>query len=216
MKLNIKDVRILWPFIFTKDKPKKAGQEPGYRATFTLDEDHPAVEEIRDTALAALAEKIGDDKAERWIENNFGIDKKTGVLHWGNKRDESSPDFDGKRFFNAKNDTQPNIQTKLGFRQYKDGTIRDEEGDDVEQDNSEHGKQIYGGCYVNLSVNIVGYKNDNGIGVSIYLLGLRFRRDGDEQVLGATATDDDLSDDDDDVQPVKSKKVAPPAKKKMA
>lgn len=213
MKLNIKNTRMLYAYIWSKDQPKRADQRPVHRATFTIDEDHAAVEQIRETALAALTDKVGAAKAERWIDNNFGIDKKTGVLHWGDKRDEPSEDFDGMRFFTAKNDSMPKVLTSLGFRQFREGTIRDEDGDDIEMEKDEHGRQIYPGCMVNITVNIVGYDNDNDIGVSIYLLGIKFRADGEEQKLGATADDDDLADDDEDVAP---KKVVAPAKKKKA
>lgn len=213
MKLNLKNVRMLYPFAFHKDQPKRADQKPMHRATFTMDEDHPQVEEFRQTALAALTDKVGAAKAERWIENNFGVDKKSGVLHWGDKRDEPSEDFDGTRYFTAKNDSMPKILTSFGIRQYREGTIRDEDGDDIELEKSEHGKQIYAGCMTNATVNVVGYDNKNGIGVSVYWLGVKFRADGEEQKLGATADDDDLADDDEDVAP---KKVVAPAKKKKA
>lgn len=211
MKLNLKNVRVLWPFLFAKDQPKRADQKAMYRATFTMPEDHPAVEQFKETALQALTDKVGATKAERWIENNFGIDKKSGVLHWGNKRDEPSEDFDDTRYFTAKNDSMPKILTSLGIRQLRDGTVEDEDGDTVELDKDEHGRQIYAGCMVNCTVNVVGYDNENGIGVSVYLLGVKFRKDGEEQKLGAVAEDDDLDDDDEDEAP---KKVAAPAKKK--
>ena len=212
MKVNIKDVRGLYPFLFNKDKPKKADQDPKHRVTLAMPEDHPAVDQLYDAALTVLTAKVGADAAERWMKNNFGIDKKTGVLHWGDKRDEPSADFDGTRYFTAKSDSMPVIKTSMGFVQKREGTIRDEDGDDIELERDEHGKQIYAGCMVNASVNVVAWKNDNGTGVSTYLLGIKFRKDGDEQQLGETVDDDDLDDDDEDVAP--PKKVAAPAKKK--
>lgn len=211
MKVKVQNVRALYPFLFAKDQPKKADQDPKYRVTLTMDEDHPAVEKIREAALEVLTAKVGADAAERWMKNNFGVDKKTGVLHWGDKRDEPSEDFDGTRYFTAKSDTQPVIQTSLGFRQKRDGTVRDEDDEDIELDRDEHGKQIYAGCYVNALINVVAWKNENGTGVSTYLLGVKFRKDGDEQILGETVSDDDLDDDDEDEAP---RKAAPPAKKK--
>jgi len=212
MKVNIKNVRALYPFLFSKDQPKKADQDPKYRVTLTMEEDHPGVEQIREAALEVLTAKVGADAAERWMKNNFGVDKKTGVLHWGDKRDEPSEDFDATRYFTAKSDSQPVIQTSLGAKQKREGMVRDEDGDDIELDRDEHGKQIYAGCFVNASINVVAWKNDNGTGVSTYLLGIKFRKDGDEQQLGETVGDDDLDDDDEDVAP--PKKVAAPAKKK--
>lgn len=78
--------------------------------------------------------------------------------------------------------------TSLGEKQTERGLTID--GDDVE------GKEVYGGCYANVSIEIFWMEKFKLLGAC--LLGIRFREDGEAfGGAGETATDDDLGDDDD-------------------
>jgi hypothetical protein len=64
------------------------------------------------------------------------------------------------------------------------------DGDDIE------GKEVYGGCYANVSLEIFWMEKYKLLGAC--LLGVRFRADGEAfGGAGETASDDDLGDDDD-------------------
>lgn len=193
IKVNLKKVRMIWPKLFEKDQPKKADQKAAYRCELVLPEDHPQYDELYDAALEVMTEKLGSAKqAEKWMERNFGIGNhsKDCAVKDGNERDDVSEAYEDMIYIRTKSFKQPRIQTSDGEDQNEDGlTI---EGDPIE------GEQIYGGCYVNASVELWGWNRTDGKGLGVGILGVRFREDGEAFGGGSseTASDDDLDDDE--------------------
>jgi hypothetical protein len=93
--------------------------------------------------------------------------------------------------------------TSAGEKQIERGlTI---EGDDIE------GKEVYAGCYANVSVEIYWY--DAYKTLLVNFLGIRFREDGEAfGGAGETATDDDLGDDEDE-KPSKRREESKPKRR---
>lgn len=195
IKLNLKNVRVLWVNVFEKSadsvdddgKPIKGK----YQATICLDKDDPQINQLDATVLEVLTEGLKSSKAaDKWMGRNYGFGNhaRECCVHDLAERDKPIEGMEEGLYFKASNHKRPKIQTSAGESQIERGLTVD--GDEIE------GKEVYGGCYANVSVEIYWlekYKRLNAC-----LLGIRFRADGDAfGGAGETATDDDLGDDDD-------------------
>lgn len=199
-KVNLKNVRVCFLKIWERDTPKQDGQKPAYRAVIILDKEDPQVDKVEAAARAVLTEKLKSEKnADKWMDRHYAQDSKECAVRDGDEREEVTEEFEGKLYINAKSFKQPIIQTSEGEKQTEQGLTID--GDEIE------GKEIYSGCYCNVSLDIWAWNNINGKGLGCGLLGMRFRDDGDSfgGGGGAYCSDDDL-DDDEDEAPRKSKK----------
>lgn len=195
IKLNLKNVRIGWVNVFEKaadsvgddGKPIKGK----FQATLYIDKDDPQINQLDSTVLEVLTEGLKSAKAaEKWMDRNYGFGNhadKCCVRDLG-ERDKPIEGLEEGLYLKATNQKRPLIMTSLGEKQTERGLTID--GDDIE------GKEVYGGCYANVSIEIFWMEKFKLLGAC--LLGVRFRADGEAfGGAGETANDDDLGDDDD-------------------
>lgn len=193
IKLNLKNVRIGWVNIFEKaqdqtvDGKLKKGK---YQLTAYLDKDDPQLNKLDATVLEVLTEGLKSARAaEKWLDKNYGFGNhadKCAIRDLA-ERDNPIEGLEEGIYFKATSQKRPVIMTSLGERQTERGLTVD--GDEIE------GKEVYAGCYSNISVEIYWY--DQYKTLLVNLLGVRFREDGAAfGGAGETANDDDLSDDD--------------------
>lgn len=195
IKLNLKNVRIGWVNVFEKadDSVNDEGKivKGSYQLTVYLDKDDPQINQLDATALEVLTEGMKSAKAaEKWMDRNYGFGNHSDkcCVRDLSERDKPLEGLEEGLYFKAKAHKRPVIMTSAGERQIERGLTVD--GDDIE------GKEVYAGCYANVSVEL--YWFDKYKLFSANLLGVRFREDGDAfGGAGETATDDDLGDDDD-------------------
>lgn len=195
IKLNLKNVRIGWVNVFEKaaDSVGDDGKiiKGKYQATVYIDKDDPQINQLDATVLEVLTEGLKSAKAaEKWMDRNYGFGNhadKCCVRDLA-ERDKPIEGLEEGLYLKATNQKRPLIMTSLGEKQTERGLTID--GDDVE------GKEVYGGCYANVSLEIFWMEKFKLLGAC--LLGVRFRDDGEAfGGAGETATDDDLGDDDD-------------------
>lgn len=193
IKLNLKNVRVGWLNVFEKapdqtiDGQLKKGK---FQLTAYLDKDDPQLNKLDATVLEVLTEGLKSPRAaEKWMDKNYGFGNhadKCAVRDLA-ERDKPIEGLEEGIYFKATSQKRPVIMTSLGERQTERGLTVD--GDDIE------GKEVYAGCYANISVEIYWY--DQYKTLLVNLLGVRFREDGAAfGGAGETANDDDLSDDD--------------------
>lgn len=195
LKLNLKRVRIGWVNVFEKAQDTTAPDgkpiKGKFQLTAYLDKDDPQINQLDATVLEVLTEGMKSAKAaEKWMDRNYGFGNhadKCAVRDLA-ERDKPIEGLEEGLYFKATSQKRPVIMTSTGERQIERGLTVD--GDDIE------GKEVYAGCYANISVEIYWY--DAFKTLLVNLLGVRFRDDGDAfGGAGETATDDDLGDDDD-------------------
>lgn len=195
IKLNLKRVRIGWVNVFEKAQDTTAPDgkpiKGKFQLTAYLDKDDPQINQLDATVLEVLTEGMKSAKAaEKWMDRNYGFGNhadKCAVRDLA-ERDKPIEGLEEGLYFKATSQKRPVIMTSTGERQIERGLTVD--GDDIE------GKEVYAGCYANISVEIYWY--DAFKTLLVNLLGVRFREDGDAfGGVGETANDDDLGDDDD-------------------
>lgn len=195
IKLNLKNVRIGWVNVFEKAQDTTAPDgkpiKGKFQLTAYLDKDDPQINQLDATVLEVLTEGMKSAKAaEKWMDRNYGFGNhadKCAVRDLA-ERDKPIEGLEEGLYFKATSQKRPRIMTSIGEKQTERGLTVD--GDDIE------GKEVYAGCYANISVEIYWY--DAFKTLLVNLLGVRFREDGDAfGGAGETATDDDLGDDDD-------------------
>ena len=195
IKLNLKRVRIGWVNVFEKAQDTTAPDgkqiKGKFQLTAYLDKDDPQINQLDATVLEVLTEGMKSAKAaEKWMDRNYGFGNhadKCAVRDLA-ERDKPIEGLEEGLYFKATSQKRPVIMTSTGERQIERGLTVD--GDDIE------GKEVYAGCYANISVEIYWY--DAFKTLLVNLLGVRFREDGEAfGGAGETATDDDLGDDDD-------------------
>lgn len=195
IKLNLKRVRIGWVNVFEKAQDTTAPDgkpiKGKFQLTAYLDKDDPQINQLDATVLEVLTEGMKSAKAaEKWMDRNYGFGNhadKCAVRDLA-ERDKPIEGLEEGLYFKATSQKRPVIMTSTGERQIERGLTVD--GDDIE------GKEVYAGCYANISVEIYWY--DAFKTLLVNLLGVRFREDGDAfGGAGETATDYDLGDDDD-------------------
>lgn len=193
IKLNLKNVRIGWVNVFEKaqdqtvDGQLKKGK---YQLTAYLDKDDPQLNKLDATVLEVLTEGLKSPRAaEKWMDKNYGFGNhadKCAIRDLA-ERDKPIEGLEEGIYFKATSQKRPQIRTSLNEPQNERGLTVD--GSDIE------GKEVYAGCYANISVEIYWY--DQYKTLLVNLLGVRFREDGAAfGGAGETANDDDLSDDD--------------------
>ena len=196
IKLNLKNVRIGWVNVFEKaaDSVNQQGQpvKGKYQLTAYLDKSDPQLTKLDATVMEVLTEGMKSAKAaEKWMDKNYGFGNhadKCAVRDLA-ERDKPIEGLEEGIYFKATSQKRPVIMTSAGERQGSERGLTID-GDDIE------GKEVYAGCYANISVEIYWY--DAYKTLLVNLLGVRFREDGEAfGGAGEVATDNDLDDDDD-------------------
>lgn len=194
IKVNLKNVRIGWVNVFEKaaDSVDNEGNavKGKFQLTAYLEKDDPQISKLDAAVLEELTEKLKSAKAaEKWMDRNYGFGNhadKCAVRDLA-ERDKPIEGLEEGIYFKATSQKRPVIMTSAGEKQIERGlTI---EGDDIE------GKEVYGGCYANISVEFYYFDKFKLLGANI--LGVRFREDGEAfGGAGETADENDLEDED--------------------
>ena len=178
--LQLKNVRLSFPAVF---KPQAYGDgNPAYGAKLIVEPNSANVEAIRKTIREAAKTQWGD-KADA-IVKQLTEDKKSAWVEGPhrNKDGDVYDGFEGNFFLSTRSEKlRP---TALG---------RDK------QPVTEADNVIYGGCYVDASVDI--YMQDSpkwGRRINAVLRGVRFVRDGDAFGGSSAASADEFEDLDDE------------------
>lgn len=196
IKVNLKNVRVGWLNVFEKaaDSVNANGQpvKGKYQLTAYLDKNDPQISKLDATVLEVLTEGLKSAKAaEKWLDKNYGFGNhadKCAIRDLA-ERDKPIEGLEEGLYFKATSQKRPVIMTSAGERQGSERGLT-VDGDDIE------GKEVYAGCYANISVEIYWY--DAYKTLLVNLLGVRFREDGEAfGGAGEVATDNDLDDDDD-------------------
>ena len=196
IKVNLKNVRIGWVNVFEKaaDSVNANGQpvKGKFQLTAYLDKNDPQLTKLDSTVMEVLTEGMKSAKAaEKWMDKNYGFGNhadKCAIRDLA-ERDKPIEGLEEGVYFKATSQKRPVIMTSAGERQGSERGLTID-GDDIE------GKEVYAGCYANISVEIYWY--DAYKTLLVNLLGVRFREDGEAfGGAGEVATDNDLDDDDD-------------------
>lgn len=148
-------VRLSYPALFKPTAMKNPDGTMGkakFSATLLLNKKEHA-------ATITKLEKM----IERAMLDKFGkkVALKNVCLRDGNEKEEKEGYGDEVMFLTAKSDTRPEVVDAAMVR------INEEDG------------KIYGGCYVDASIEVFAYKHQlGGNGVSAQLRAVRFRKDG--------------------------------------
>lgn len=199
MKVNLKNVRVIWVYAFEKAKDtvdsKGVPIKGKYQATVLLNSDDPQIEKLEDAAFTVIAEGLKSEAAaEKWMKRNYGFGNHTKECAVRDLAEREKPieGHDEGLYLVTSSQKKPLIVTSLGEKQVERGLTID--GDDIE------GEEIFSGCYANVSLDV--YWNAKYKLLSIGLLGLRYKSEGEAfGGSGEQASADDL--DDDDEKPVK-------------
>jgi len=196
IKLNLKNIRVGWLNAFEKapDSVAPDGKiiKGKYQFTGYLDKNDPQISKMDAVAREVLTEGMKSAKAaEKWMDKNYGLGNhadKCSVRDLA-ERDKPIEGLEEGLYFKATSQKRPVIMTSAGERQGSERGLTID-GEDIE------GKEIYAGCYANVSVEVYWY--DQFKTLLINFLGIRFREDGEAfGGAGEVATDNDLDDDDD-------------------
>lgn len=199
MKVNLKNVRVIWVYAFEKAKDtvdsKGVPIKGKYQATVLLNSDDPQIEKLEDAAFTVIAEGLKSEAAaEKWMKRNYGFGNHTKECAVRDLAEREKPieGHDEGLYLVTSSQKKPLIVTSLGEKQVERGLTID--GDDIE------GEEIFSGCYANVSLDV--YWNAKYKLLSIGLLGLRYKSEGEAfGGSGEQASADDL--DDNDEKPVK-------------
>lgn len=176
-RMQLKNVRLAFDAIYA---PKAFGDgDPAYGGKFIVPPDHPQVQELRDAMLTAAKDKWGEkgegvlkllkeDKKVCFIEGEYR-NKKTGEPYDG---------FAGNFYLSARNGGENPVKPSA-----------------FAADNSPAGADsglIYGGMYVDASVDIYAQDNQYGRRINCSLRGVRWAGKGDSFGGGAPASADEF------------------------
>lgn len=172
MKLKVKNARASYPALFVAEPYDES--KPTENRTFKIDlqiskSDTEMLKEINNAIIAGMKEEFGD-KAPAMMKK-FKADEKNYPLKDGDETLNKSgePIAPGCFVLRAKrkeNDGAPGVFDNKAGADGKPAKLTSESG------------RIYGGCYVNASVDI-WIQNNKYQGVRCALLGVQFAKDGE-------------------------------------
>lgn len=184
MKIKLQKVRLSFPNLFTaKKQDESSSSPPTFSAGFLLEPTDPQVKMIEDAMLQVAKEKWSA-KADAVYKGMKVADKL--ALHDGDTKAQYAG-YEGMMFVNANNPVRPLVLDR-------------DKSPLTEQD----GKP-YGGCYVNVSLELWAQDNKFGKRINASLGGVQFVKDGDRFGGGSSADESDFdelgdgADADDDI-----------------
>lgn len=173
-KIILKNVRLSYEHLF---KPDAVGDsEPRYSASWIIPKDHPQVKMVKEALAKALDEKFPGKRKPNgpWPSNMHN------PLIDGDELDDR-PEYAGAYVLKSSSKNRPKV-----FNRRKEPITAEDE-------------VIYSGCYCVASLTAAGFEFEKlKKGVTVYLNGVQFFKDG-ERLAGYDATNDfdDLGDDED-------------------
>ena len=172
-RIVLKNARLSYEHIFKPDAITE-GVEPKYSASWIISKDDPQVKTIKEAIVKALDEKFpGKRKDGKWPSNMHN------PLKDGDELTDSNPEYAGCYVLRSASKNRPKV-----FDRRKEPITAEDE-------------LIYSGCYCNVSLAAAGFDSPAKKGVTIYLNGVQFFKDG-ERLAGYDASNDfdDLGDDE--------------------
>lgn len=179
VKIKLDRVRYAFPGhwqaqAFQGDNGGQPASPAKYQGTFLMPPDHGQVK-----ALTTLINSVGQQKwGEKWAAYKTAMknEQRLCLQNGDNKPDYQG--FPGNLFLRASSKTRPLVLDRDGRTH-----LREEDG------------RPYGGCYVNVSVDIYAHQHQRGgKRVLASFLGIQFVGDGDAFGAGPPAKEDDFAD----------------------
>ena len=194
MKLMLRNVRLSFPNIWRPDVVKGRQGEKEGKPTYNCNVLIPHA----DPQIALINKAIEDVVADKWKEKAplmlQEIRAKDRVpLHNG----DFKADYDGYAgmyFLTARSETKPLIVGLVPWQVDDNGQpMRDAKGKLIPNELQETDGRPYGGCYVNLNIDIYAYTKPVN-GVTAGLKGIQFVGDGDAFAGGPPADPEEFDD----------------------
>lgn len=183
-KVLLRNVRLSYEHIFTPSALDDS-QDPKYSATFIIPKDHPDLPALKRAMFEAGAEKFPSAFNGKTWPVGYTCALKDGdkdTNGTGEILSEHNPEYAGAYVFKASASAS---RRPLTLGRKKEALT---EADGV----------IYSGCYINASVAVAGYEFGKiKKGVTAYLNGVQFVKDGERFGADASADFDELDGDDD-------------------
>lgn len=175
-RITIKRVRLAFPAIFTM--ASVGDGEGAYSARFIIPTDHPSVADLDAAMSAAATEKWGDKGAT--ILPKLIKDGRVAFAKedYANKNGDVYDGFEGNFSLGARNGGATPLKPSAFDNSNNPTTAED--------------GLIYGGCYVDASVEIYAQDNQYGRRINCSLRGVRFVGHGDSFGGGTKASADDF------------------------
>lgn len=173
MKIKMNNARLAFPVLFNA-KAVNDGK-PAFSASLLLQDDDPQIKTIH-TRLKEIACAKWGEKADAILKGLIAHDKV--CLHDGDFKSDYDG-FEGSMYVSARNPSRPLVIGRdLSPITESDGVI-------------------YGGCYVNASVELWAQDNQFGKRINATLRGVQFLRDGDAFSGGGSSSVDEFDSFDD-------------------
>lgn len=186
----LKNVRLSYPDLFKPGKPMNDGDAPKYGAQFIFDQDSEAAKAAKQALVSAAQEAFGAnwqaivnamEKSKKCVRRGDDNLTKDGAIRDG---------YAGKLYVVARNKAKPLL---IGPRKGADGqfpVLTEADG------------KPYGGCYVNVKIDVKAMKAKEKIPNQIYatLLTVQFVADG--EAFGAAPGTSEGFDDVEGADPV--------------
>lgn len=172
MKIKLTNVRLSFPSLFEATTVNGEGK-PAFSAAFLIDPKDPQVKTIN-AAIDQVAKDKWGAKSEAVLKQMRAGDKV--ALHDGDTKSQYAG-YEGMLFISSRSATRPLV---------------------IDKDKSpltEADGKPYGGCYVNVSLELWAQDNNYGKRVNAQLGGVQFLDDGDAFSGGGSAADPDDFDD---------------------
>lgn len=169
MKVKLNNVRLAFPTLFEAKTVNGEGK-PAFSASFLID---PADLQVKtlNAAIEQVAKEKWGAKAEMILKQMRATDKV--CLHDGDLK-ANYDGFPGNLYVSSRSATRPLV-------------IDADKTPLTEQDG-----RPYGGCFVNVSIELWPQDNSYGKRVNASLRGVQFFRDGDAFAGGGAASDDEF------------------------
>lgn len=171
LRIKLENVRLSYPQLWTAKA--MAEGKPKFSATFLMNKkEHAGL--IK--KLEAMIERAMLDKFQKKVQ------LKNVCLHDGNDKEDKEGYGDEVMYLVAKSDTRPAVVDQ------KVNPLAEADG------------KIYGGCFVNATVELFGYSHPTGgKGVSAQLRAVQFVKDGPSFGAGPVNAEDEFEPVSDDV-----------------
>lgn len=205
-KILLRRVRLSFPNIWEPKgirNPDGTMGQPSYSCNVLIEPEDPQVVELEKLMKQVAQEKWKDTPVRQrdgstkpnW-EVVYGMleSKDRLCLHNG----DFKADYDGypgMYFLSARSSTRPLILDRRPFVVDDAGRpVLDEKGKRIPNELSKESGRPYGGCFVNLSVDIYAQDNSFGQRINATLKGVQFVEDGDAFAAGPPADPEEFDD----------------------
>lgn len=171
-KIFLKNVRLSYEHIFRADAI--GDSDPKYSASWIIKKDDPQVKGIKEALVKALDEKFPGKRKSGWPSGMHN------PLKDGDEMADEHPEYEGCYVLRSSSKNRPLVCDR------RKRALTEEDG------------VIYSGCYCNVSLAAAGFEFEKlKKGVTVYLNGVQFLKDG-ERLAGYDASNDFEELDDED------------------